>query len=533
MDLDFDISRFRLEAIWRRFFPDIQLAGLIDSRGTLNGSFDRPIMTFSGSVAGFRYDDRPFGRLEFDAGYADQWLSVEQSRLKNPDFQIDVSGRFPIDLSFGPVAQRVLDRALEGRLSASGDVLDRIAAFQPEILESISGPFAVSANVSGTPRQPLLTGDAHLRAGRIKTLEIVNPIEEVTIDLSLRQDTIVITEATGRVRDHKESGTVSAEGRLHIESYDRFGYDLTLTGHDVPARFEFEDFAVVSDFDLTVKGSSPPRVTGTLRPSRVDDREPFADEPFTTLVEDTTIWDWDFDIEMPGNYWIHNDRIEAEMSAKLVLLRRRGLMNFIGTAEIIRGKVYFLDKVGRIQRGTLTFDDPNDPDPKLDIDVRFRIRQPRIAGASPGSSSDVVDLDLHVRGKASEPILEAQPPYTHQDFILLLTTNSTGVTSGNPLTNRLRDIGTGLLLSEAERIMADMMGLETLEIEPGSDAGDTQIRAGRSVSPQLFIHASSRINVGAGQELGFEYRFSRRLFLDGNRDRDNLYRLNLHFNWDY
>jgi autotransporter translocation and assembly factor TamB len=532
MDLDLDVRRFRLEAFWRRFFPDIPLAGLIATRGHVGGTFDLPRFSLSGTVTNLEYDERPFGDLQFDLSYRDRRLSVRQARLDNPDFHVDVTGTFPIDLAFRPVERRVLDLPLVGRLSSAGEVLDRIASFQPDVLESVRGPFAVSAALSGTPLAPRLIGDAHLRAGRIKALEIVDPIESVQIDLSLRQDTILIERAVGTVGEKGGKENVRATGTLRIESYNEFAYDLRLIGSRVPAQFEFEDFTVETDFDLTVRGSTPPVIAGRLNPQRVDDREPFDPDP-PNRIPDTTLWDWDLTIDLPGNYWIHNDQIEAEMSAELRLRRQQGLVDFIGTAEIIRGKVYLLDKVGRITRGELYFDDPTNPDPRLDIDVVFRIHQPRVESTGPGSSQDVVDLELHVAGRASEPLIQPEPPYSEQDVLLLLTANTTAASGGDPLMDRLRFGATGLLFSELQRVMARRLGLQTFEIESGVDPRDTRITVGLYTTPHLYLYGTSPVHAGGEQELGFEYRFSRHLFLEGNRDKDNLYRLNLHFNWDY
>jgi autotransporter translocation and assembly factor TamB len=280
-------------------------------------------------------------------------------------------------------------------------------------------------------------------------------------------------------------------------------------------------------------------VTGSVVPSRIEDREPFTEvEP--TPVYDTTLWDWDIAITMPsGGYSIRNDQLEAELSADLQLLRERGQPSYIGTAEFIRGKVYLFDKVGRIKRGVLTFDDPLKADPMLDIDVGFRIQQPRIQTRTETSASPVVDLNLHIAGRASEPLIEPEAPYSEQDVLLLLAANTTAVGGGDslsvsdPLANRLKFAATGLVFSEVQRMAARKLGLETLEINSGENPFDASITVGRYFSPQLYLYGTSPIDAGSGQEVGFEYRLSRRVFIDGNRDKNNLYRMNLHFNWEY
>jgi autotransporter translocation and assembly factor TamB len=263
----------------------------------------------------------------------------------------------------------------------------------------------------------------------------------------------------------------------------------------------------------------------------VEDRTSF-DEEAIEVVIDTTMWDWDITVELPGNYWIHNDQIDAEMSADLRLLRDKGRATYLGTAEIIRGKVYLFDKIGRIKRGVLTFDDTNDPDPRLDIDVEFRIRQPRLEGDQ--KNPDDIPLKLHVGGRASEPLIQliqTEDNFTEQDVLLLLAANSR--TGDDPSADRIKFAATGLLFSEVQRLAARKLGLETLEINSAGDATSTEITVGRYFSPHLYLYGSSPIDAAGRQEVGFEYRLNRRLFLEGNRDEENLYRLNLHLNWDY
>jgi autotransporter translocation and assembly factor TamB len=399
------------------------------------------------------------------------------------------------------------------------------------MLESIKGPFAITATMQGTPYSPRLSGDAHLRGGYIKLLNFADPLENVQVDLALKQDTIVIERAEATTGQGKK-GRIAASGTVRFESYNDLDYDVQIRGREVAAQFEFVEWEAKADFDLAVNGSSPPLMSGIIRPERFEDREPF-DEDKRPRVEDTTLWDWDITVDVPSNYWIHNDRIEAELEAQIRILRQRGLINFIGEAEIIRGRVYFFDRVGRIERGILTFDDPTTPDPALDIDVVFRIQQPRVEAVGAGATSEVVDLRMHVGGRASEPLIQPEAPYTEEDVLLLLAANTTSGAGGDPFADRLRFAATGLVFSEVQRAAARRLGLETLEIESGGNAADTRITIGRYLSSQFYLYGASPVASSSGQEVGFEYRFSRRLYLEGNRDRDNNYRLNLHINWDY
>ncbi len=523
--------------IWKRFYPKFDLEGQLACLGRVRGSMAAPKFDLDGHITGLSYQGDRLGDLAGSLSYEDGQLSTDQLELTHSAYRVQVAGSLPMELRFDKPAAHILDQPLSGRLTATGSSLDIVSRYLPETIESVRGQFSISAILSGTPRVPLIRGEAFLRGATIKAVEIANPIEDVQVDLSLRQDTIEVTRGVATMRDKNRRGQIQITGYIRLLAYNLFDYNLKLTGRNVPARFEFQDFYVETDCDLTVTGINPPTVRGHFAPKRIEDREPFSGEQMEA-VSDTSLWNWDMTVDVPGNYWLHNDQIDAELSADLRVMRDRGRPVYLGTAEFIRGKVYLYDKVGTITRGVLTFDNPNVPDPTLDIAVTFRINQPRLEQASAGRGRDVIDLNLTVSGKASEPLIQPQPPYNQQDVVSLMVANTTygsgdTTTARDPWADRLRFAATNVLFSEVQRLAARKLGIEIVEISSSADPKMTQVLVGHSFSPHLYLYGSSPLDVGAGQEVGFEYRFSRHIYLDGSRDKDNLYRLNVHFNWDY
>ncbi len=536
--LDFDVDRFRVAKVWGYLFPDWELDGIVAARGQLRGNLVHPEFEIAGDLSELEFEGTLYGDLEAGLSYQDHKLQVEWAELDNQYFHASASGSLPLVMSFQPPSVTVPEEPFSGRLEANGENLDPLSQFLPQTIESVHGHFSMQAGVAGTPRSPQFFGEASLTNGTIKAIEIVNPFEDVAIDVALRQDTVMVRHVNATLRDHDKSGKIDVTGMMRILSIKSFDYNLRVVGKAVPVRLEYKDLFAISDLDLTVTGATPPKVAGSVRPSKIEDREPFSEEE-TRPVYDTTLWDWDIAVEMPeGGYSIRNEQIEAELSADLRILRENGRLSYVGTTEIVRGKVYLFDKVGRISSGTLTFDDPTKPDPRLDLVVVFRIQQPRVETRTETVANPFVDLTLHIGGRASEPLIEPESPYTEQDVLLLLAAHTTSVAADSlgvtdPFTSRLKFAATGLVFSEVERLAARKLGLETLEINSGTNPLDASITVGRYFSPQLYLYGTSPIDAGSGQEVGFEYRLSRRMFLEGNRDKQNLYRLNLHLNWEY
>ena len=79
------------------------------------------------------------------------------------------------------------------------------------------------------------------------------------------------------------------------------------------------------------------------------------------------------------------------------------------------------------------------------------------------------------------------------------------------------------------------MGVETIEFAPEGNGNllESRLTVGKYALPGLYIYGSSPLSTFRGQELGFEYSLGKRFYLEGLKDRNNLYRFNLNLRWEY
>jgi hypothetical protein len=103
-------------------------------------------------------------------------------------------------------------------------------------------------------------------------------------------------------------------------------------------------------------------------------------------------------------------------------------------------------------------------------------------------------------------------------------------------TDRVISGASNFISQQVGRLGSRYIGVETLEIDPvygdKFDPLGTRLTVGKYWGPNLYIYGRSAISLETGQELGFEYRLKRFLLIEGHRDQDNLYHLNLNFNWN-
>jgi hypothetical protein len=195
----------------------------------------------------------------------------------------------------------------------------------------------------------------------------------------------------------------------------------------------------------------------------------------------------------------------------------------------------------RIERGLITYDDIAEPNPKLDIAAVAKVRRDSISSGSVFRAPDL-ELRILITGTLKHPEVKPDPAtgLTEQDIVFLLTTGQANPDSafagtGGGLTQRISIGGLSLAAQAVQRAAARTLGVETIEFAPEGSGNllESRLTVGKYALPGLYIYGSSPLSTLRGQELGFEYSLGKRFYLEGIKDRNNLYRFNLNLRWEY
>lgn len=438
--------------------------------------------------------------------------------------------------------KRIPDEPMKLSLSASGKRFDLLNLVLTNV-ENLSGDFNLSLEAAGTPERPELTGEVSLKNGRLKLLELENPIENLNTELVLKNTRLFVRSFSGSSRWKGKAGRVTASGTLEFTSLEEFGYDLHVVGERFPFSYEFEPMEGVANFDLTISGQTPPEVGGKIELLALVYSGDFSEESRTTPVFTTSelasLWDFNLHLTALNNWWIKTTDVDAELKGDLYILRRNGVYNFLGGLETIRGKYALLGNSFSIEHGTITYDNIAEPNPKLDIAAVTKVRPARDAAQLVRSPD--IDLRILITGTLNQPEVKPDPAsaYTEQDVVFLMTTGRASPDSafspGGGLAQRLSIGGLSLATQAVQRAAARQLGVETIELAPEANGNFLQSRltVGKYALPGLYIYGSSPLSSFRGQELGFEYSLGKRFYLEGLKDRNNLYRFNLNLRWEY
>jgi autotransporter translocation and assembly factor TamB len=548
MDLDIKANGFEISPIVKYFNFNRKLMGVLSGRMAVTGNFDLPVIGCDFTIDDFAIDSVVQGDFQVKALYSDRLLEVPSAEIIGEGLEFQMSGKFPMELSFTFTGDRFPESPFTAHVSASGTDLPIVPVFVPSV-DYVRGNYSASIDFSGTFSRPLASGTFSIADGTVKALELVDPISGINISGRMENDLIHIDQITafitqskanlGRRFDgyplqRKTSGTVPGKiegsGTIKLLGIGLFDYNLKLAGKDCEFYTESYDIHGLADMNLSVTGSSPPVVMGTIELTRLDMKEPFGTfyigiTEKTEILEDSTMWDLAVDIVSPNNLWIKNPDADMEMMGTVRVLRNAGIRNLLGELEIIRGNFFLFNYKFKIKSGQMVFQNISVLDPQVNFNVSTRVRETATSGLMNQTNLGYEDLDLLITGTLSKPEIRSANDslYSDENVLRTLVADRFGVTTaqgknggfGEKLLANMLDV----LYNQTNRIPV----FDEIDISPNADSlGQTQVSVAKYLSPKLFLRYSRRgLSQTTGETIGIEYMFNNNLSFEGRQGTKN------------
>jgi autotransporter translocation and assembly factor TamB len=336
-------------------------------------------------------------------------------------------------------------------------------------------------------------------------------------------------------------------GDLTVNALDSFYYDIRVAiPQEFPFKYDLDEIEGVVMDTLFVRGETPPTVSGHLTlvsgKYQVEFAEEGAGSPLMLALSGENMWDLDINIEIPSNYWIKNEDIDAEFAGFLNIIREKGKYRFVGELDILRGRGFLFDKTFSISpdSSSVIFEDVEYPNPRLDIWASTRVPLARTSE----QERSYEDVKVHVTGNLDNPEFsfflagEEDVPISYEAIVPLIVANYYGDASTNgAFEERLSQ----LVSTQISQIGTRRLGVETFEIDPTYEGyvslAQTRVTVGKYAGSNLYLWGRSSVEFQDLPAAGFEYRISKALLLEGIRDEDpdegESYRLNLKMHWEF
>ncbi|KPJ49388.1 MAG: hypothetical protein AMJ41_03065 [candidate division Zixibacteria bacterium DG_27] len=548
--------------------PSLSILGEVSFSGKIGGDFNSPTLTSSVQIDSLNLEGVEMGVLNLDLSYRNQLLDFHNIRLQHQVENYSGSGFIPVDLPLGGEKRSLEAKPLGFFLQARGEQLSMFSTLIEE-LEYLFGDFQADVAVSGTLKRPQFEGRLNLSHGVLKLADFLEPIYNLEAQLRLENNTIYVEAVNGNLDlesaasagifqrfwsslfpRREKIGEITLSGTVEVLDLNTFNYNLALSGRNVPLTHAYLDLTALFDFDLSLRGHSPPAVSGRVEIKQLLYQEPFSavqsDSRELPTVIDSTSWDLDLEATADNNLWIKNTDLEAEFRSKLKIRRRLGNYQILGDLESIRGNAFIYGNRFDIVSGKMNFDNIAKIDPQLDFKTQIRTVYSETEGFAQGERIYYVyitgtlsapQLSFAVDGGASQREMSQQEILESIALNRPLYADTAQVSYNQALGEKAQGIFSGYLTKYFEDQAARTLGVETFSIRPpashGLDLGETEVTVGQYISPNVYLRYSRRLSLTSAQEIAAEYRLGRRLSLEGKYDKNRFFHFDLSTNWEF
>jgi translocation and assembly module TamB len=477
----------------------------------------RPLPDFSGSLA---------GTLEVAADFSE---SAYRGVVRLPELRLQSEGRtisnletVVVELSPEEIDVRSLYLGEPGTGSelfvagtvglAEGAPLDlrfqsTVSAAWAELALpewEVEGALDLLGAVRGTASNPLLSGQGEVRGGRVIAPDFAQTFEEVAGFVSFNRDRVELEELRARLG----GGTLRANGLLTLPAEGRaLSYRVNVAANDVSVRFPEmllnrgdAEVAILSteggrqivgQIDLErslyvedVRLELPQLLQGALQRGRLEvpETDPFLAETELNLL-----------VNGPDALRVRNNVANLAGDVSLAVRGTLARPVLFGEVELDPGgTLVYNDNEYEVERGTLTFSNPNRIDPVIDLVARTEIQdfeitlnfggtfeQPDINFASDANLADLEIVSLIATGER----------YEEEDRSLGQAGEQ--VAAGQVASQFLA----GQAASALGKRVGTLFGFDRFRIEPLAEAGQpissVGVTVGKRLSRDVFVTYSS------------------------------------------
>lgn len=535
----------------------------------LSGRPSAPVADIDAHAEQLGWRDLRTERFTLRAHYAEDRLEAREVKARMQNVESSAQLSIPLHLALGDLPAVPQDEPVRGEVEVPAGDLQLLPLIVPQ-LQSARGSFQLSAQVSGTPRSPKLSGRGRIRDGLVRPINRSEVIEGLGADLHFDQGRITLDTLWAR---QGRTGRLWSHGVVNLDGGQLRNYRFDLGMRDFAAAEEglyavlFDGEFVVSD-GPRVAGERLPQVVGQTRLKKGVVEFDFANQSEVQKRATTTqplYWTYRIKVDATNNLRWRTGDADMEFDADLDLQQTADSLLIFGEMHALRGTYWFLSRRFKILNADLTFDNQKGVDPLLDIAAETRL---------PANQSEPVEvITAQITGRSSQPVVtlsSTNPASSQQDILAALTVGNvrdkngfTTASVSNPLDNYVtRQLNAQLSASLSEFFRGAITEWELQRDKGGllQGEGEYVLGVGSQVTDRLVVRyqqrlpglnnsktaSSARLDLTDlfEQNVEAEYRINRFIYLtsgvarrrglpSGTSQQNTDYNVNLKARWEY
>lgn len=438
------------------------------------------------------------------ADYAKSVLTLQPAEIKGSGTSLRVQGSIPLAGSMKPTmtAQGTLDMQV-------------LRIFVPNVHSS--GMIALDVHATGSPQSPEIAGQVQIQNVAVTTAASPLGMEKLNGTLDIAGDRVQISKMSAQIG----GGQVSLGGAITYRP--ELQATLALQGKSIRLRYP-AGLRTVLDGNLALNGNlHASSLNGRVLIDSLSftpdfDLSTFADQ-FTNSVAtppqpgiaDTVALG--VSVQSKENLSATSSQVSVEGSANLNVNGTVANPVITGRTELTSGELFYRGNRYQLQRGIITFSDPNETNPNLNVSVSSTVEQ--------------YNLTINLRGTLDRmtTTYSSDPPLATADVIHLIAFGNTSSESAANSASQSTDamvassaIGTGLTSG-----IQKLAGFSSLQINPllgGSNQNPSARIALQQRVTKNFLFTFSTDVSQPGQELvQGDYQINKRWSVSVTRDQ--------------
>ncbi|HDP67943.1 MAG TPA: hypothetical protein ENN20_05500, partial [Candidatus Marinimicrobia bacterium] len=576
LNVQLQFDNFDFNMLGSFILPQLNKDGKLSGSLLVTNTLETPELNYQLTLADPVFDRLTGNTLSAEGIYRDQKLEFSKIKLIDRFGTANGSGYLPYTIAFKPLQVKFRrDAPMYMNLTLHTSSVEFLSKYIGNV-ESIEGDYNIALNLSGTPNNPVRSGNFSVKNGIIRVNTLENPVTGLTGSAILQKNMLEIVSLDGYLvkplsasrfdrfkqtlkkytvdilfpqSRSSDEPNVSIAGAIDFTTFFRPVFNVSMTGDNIYIRTLLAEQEGILDGSFTVVGGDTMNIEGEVDINEFIIRNEFGGgqeliqedtkpgRVYTTINLHTII---------PGNLYFRNSQLDCELEGEMWIIRDGPEpFRFSGTLNIRKGKFFYYGWEFDVVQGTLAFD-PTEFNPTLDIEARVDLASYtdyRTTETAVGDKEDYVTVLLS--GDLKNPTLtfDSNNKYNDSDILMFLTRTQPGGEEGlsqDRISADAMNVFGMYFERQLEQSISRISGLDEFELRTRGNLLSNQqpdqwsVSLGQKLAPNLYLKYERQLSlIEPTQIFGVEYRLNRNFSIAGEVEQDGSYRINYLYKYRY
>jgi len=516
----------------------------------LHGNVQQPEIHIQWSCHGLSRENFKADCFNGEMEYRDSTIILKNMKIAIDQNESFFEGQLPLRVSLQPFQIDFMDSSLHFKSYSNSVQLSVLLPLLP-LIQTISGELNYDIEISGSLKEPNISGRVNIDNTNIKLRQVQSPITALNARLNFDGQRALLNYLTARIG----SGDILLTGFTDFQvagQESNFSFEAEIAKVDFNYRDYFSTVVDTGNIKFSRDREKTAltgfinfdsiRIIDILDMNFLTDIVNEANDGITRLGKDTFI---DFKVKSDGNFWFSNQWSQIQMAAFLDLHGIADSLSLAGEISFIEGVVHYFGRKFDITNGVITFNDSLPMNPHILIKAVTKIKSYENITNKKYTITLILSGDLknHTIGLSSEPYLSPS------DITGILTVGRTRQQPGLKDNDFKNESFTDILMERAktftdnsmkiiaEKQLGTLLSLDEVIIDGNlldlNSKKKTKFIASKKLSSGLDLTYSTVVGYANKQRMTIGYKLSDRVSIESETDQEGKTGIDLKFKYKF